>query len=127
MSATFSNQPPRPSPRNYRIGGFVISNDAAAKWGSQLVGRELHPVMDSASIRKAVLKKTFPLDINFRLVGEIAHVHWMLITQGAEFDGYTDMDPAEIPQFEPGEKDIHAEMLINEAGIKEYEFATILD
>ncbi|GJJ11976.1 hypothetical protein Clacol_006214 [Clathrus columnatus] len=112
-----NDQPRRTSPRHYRIGGYVINNDAATKWGSQLRGVELRPVRDSASIRKAVLQKTYPLGVNFRQVGEVPDVHWMLITQCEKFDGYKDMDPAEIPQFEPSEKDILAEMLINEAGM----------
>ncbi|GJJ11979.1 hypothetical protein Clacol_006217 [Clathrus columnatus] len=147
QAATFFTQPPRASPRHYRIGGFVIGNDDAAKWASQLIGKELDPVMNSSSIRIAVLKKTYPFDVNFRLAGEVAHVYWMLITQSARFNGNTNMDPAEIPQFEPGERDVHAERLLKEAGfrahqgqlqvlykdssnalgIKEYKFATFLD
>ncbi|GJJ12007.1 hypothetical protein Clacol_006245 [Clathrus columnatus] len=100
-----NDQPRRVPPRNYRIGGYVISNDAATKWGSQLDGEELHPVIDSASIRQAVLQKTYPFG----------------------FDGYKGMDPTKIPQFEPGEKDMHAKRLLKEAGIKEYKFATLLD
>ncbi|GJJ10590.1 hypothetical protein Clacol_004817 [Clathrus columnatus] len=119
MSATSLNKPPGALPRHYRIGGYIISNDAATKWGSQLRGVELHPVRNSASIRKAVLQKTYPLGVNFRQVGEVPDVHWMLITQCEKFDGYKDMDPVEIPKFKPGEKDVHAEELIKEAGIKD--------
>ena len=145
MSATFD----KPPPRNYRLGGFHINNDAAVQWASRLKGRELHPVMNNPTIRKAILNQVIASRINFRQVGEISGVHWMLITQSAPFKGYKDMDPSEIPQFEPGKKDAIAQKLLEEAGtsnpllvvvqssndhrssdmlgIKEYEFATVLN
>ncbi|KIJ40101.1 hypothetical protein M422DRAFT_68615 [Sphaerobolus stellatus SS14] len=134
MFATFPNQP-QPAPRRrYRIGGYRISSDAAAQWASKLAGRELDPMRNSPTIRKVLLEKTVPVGANFRQVGEEVGVHWMLITQGEKFDGYKDMDPAQIPQFKPGERDVRAEKLLQEEdsssnalGIKEYEFATVLD
>jgi len=54
----------------------------------------------------------------FRRIGEVAGVHWMLVTQSARFNGYNlkDMDPSEIPQFEAGEKDTIAQKLLEEGG-----------
>ncbi|KAF8346384.1 hypothetical protein F5887DRAFT_109291 [Amanita rubescens] len=84
--------------------------------------------MNRPTVKKAIFNKVIAsARINFRQVGEVAGVHWMLVTQSAPFNGYKDMDPSEIPQFEAGEKDAFAQKLLEEAGIKEYEFATVLD
>jgi hypothetical protein len=42
----------------------------------------------------------------------------MLITstQSAKFDGYKDMDPSEIPQFEEGEREAIARPLLEKEG-----------
>ena len=112
MSATFH----KPPPRHYRLGGLRINNDTAAQWASRLKGRELNPATDRATVRRAILDKTLAARVFFRQVGEVAGVHWMLVTQSAPFKGYKDMDPSEIPQFEAGEKDEIAKMLLEEAG-----------
>ena len=39
-----------------------------------------------------------------------------LVTQSAPFNGYKDMDPSEIPQFEAGKKEAIAQKLLEEAG-----------
>lgn len=79
-------------------------------------GRELHPVKNFSTVRRAIFEKVVPYRINFRQVGEVSGVHWMLITQSAPFKGYKDMDPSQIPQFEMGEKDVIAKELLEEAG-----------
>jgi hypothetical protein len=112
MSATFH----KPPPRHYRLGGFRINRDTAVQWASRLEGRELHPVMDSPTVTTAIFNKVKASRINFRQVGEVAGVQWMLVTQSAPFKGYKDMNPSEIPQFEAGEKDAIAQKLLEEAG-----------
>ncbi|KAH9964343.1 hypothetical protein BGW80DRAFT_1347792 [Lactifluus volemus] len=104
MSATFH----KPPPRHYRLGGFRINMDTA----------ELHPVMDRPTVTEAIFNKVKAF---------VAGVHWMLVTQSAPFKGYKNMNPSEIPQFEVGEKEAIAQKLLEEAGIEEYEFATVLD
>ncbi|KIL54778.1 hypothetical protein M378DRAFT_171776 [Amanita muscaria Koide BX008] len=123
MPATFH----KPPPRHYRLGGLRINNDTAVQWASRLKGRELHPVINRFTVKKVILGKVIASRINFRQVGEVAGVHWMFVTQSAPFNGYKDMDASEIPQFEADEKDAIAQKLLEEAGIKEYEFATVLD
>ena len=39
----------------------------------------------------------------------------MLVTQGAPFNGYKDMDPSETPQSVAGEKEAVAQELLEEA------------
>ena len=112
MSATFY----KPPPRHYRLGGLRISNDTAVQWASRLKGRELHPVMNRPTVKQVIFDKLIASRVNFRQVGEVAGVHWMLVTQSAPFNGYKDMDPSQIPQFEAGEKDEIAKMLLEEAG-----------
>jgi hypothetical protein len=107
----------KPSPRHYRLGGLRISNDTAAKWASRLRGRELDPEKNRASVRRAIYDVVIPSRLLFRQVGEVAGVHWMIVTQSAPFKGYKDMDPSLIPQFEAGgEKEAIAEKLLVEAG-----------
>ena len=112
MSATFH----KPPPRHYRLGGLRINNDTAVQWASRLKGRELHPLKDRSIVRKVILDKAVASRVFFRQVGEVSGVHWMLVTQSAPFKGYKDMDPSEIPQFEEGEKEEIAKMLLEEAG-----------
>jgi hypothetical protein len=106
----------KPPLRHYRLGGLRISNDTAVKWASRLKGRELDPEMNRAAVKKAIYDVVIPSRLLFRRVGEVAGVHWMIVTQSAPFKGYKDMDPSEIPQFEAGEKEAIAEKLLVEAG-----------
>ena len=106
----------KPPPRYCRLGGLRISNDTAVQWASRLKGRELHPVINSPTIGKTIFDKVKASRVNFRQVGEVSGIHWMLITQSAPFKGYKDMDPSEIPQFVAGEKEAIAQKLLEEAG-----------
>jgi hypothetical protein len=112
MAGTFH----KPPPRHYRLGGLRINNDTAVQWASRLKGRELHPVINRPTVKKAIFDKVIASRVNFRQVGEVAGVHWMLVTQSAPFNGYKDMDPCEIPQFEAGEKEAIAQKLLEDAG-----------
>jgi len=71
--------------------------------------RELHPVIDRPYCQEGHIRQIVASRVNFRQVGEVAGVHRMLVTQSAPFDGYKDMDPSEILQFEAGEKDAIAQ------------------
>lgn len=54
--------------------------------------------------------------VNFKLVGEIAGVEWMVVTQSAWFKGYKDMDDSLILQFEEGELEARARNLLETEG-----------
>lgn len=112
MSITFH----KPPARHHRLGGYRISNDTAVQWASRLKGRELHPVINRPTVKRAIFEKVVASRVNFRQVGEVAGTHWMLVTQSARFNGYKDMDQSEIPQFEVGEKEAIAKKLLEEAG-----------
>jgi len=72
--------------------------------------------MDGPTVKKVIFNKVIASRVNFRQVGEVTGVHWMFVTQSAPFNGYKDMDPSEIPQFEAVEKDAIAQKLLEEAG-----------
>ena len=93
-----------------------MNNNTAVQWASRLKGRELHPVINHPTVKKAIFDKVIASRVNFRQVGEVAGVHWMLVTQSAPFKGYKNMDPSEIPQFEAGEKEAIAQKLLEEVG-----------
>ena len=112
MAGTFH----KPPPRHYRLGGLRINNDTAVQWASRLKGRKLHPVINRPTVKKVIFDKVIASRVNFRQVGEVAGVYWMLVTQSAPFKGYKDMDPSEIPQFEAGENEVIAQQLLEEAG-----------
>ena len=44
-------------------------------------------------------------------------VSYMVITQSAWFNGYKDMDPSLIPQFEEGDREAVARKLLDEQGV----------
>ena len=56
--------------------------------------------MRSTSSGKPLFKKVITSHVNFGQVGEVAGVHWMLVTQSAPSNRYKDMNASEIPQFE---------------------------
>jgi hypothetical protein len=106
-----------PYPRNYRLGGFRISNNTAIQWASRLKGRELDPVLNRYTVKRVIFDQVKASRINFRQVGEVAGVHWMLVTQSARFDGYKNMDPSDITQFEACKRDEIAQKFLEEAGM----------
>jgi hypothetical protein len=53
MSTTFH----KPPPRRYRLGDLRITNDTAVQWASRLTGRELHPVMNRPTVKKVIFNK----------------------------------------------------------------------
>ena len=80
MFAT-SHKPP------LRYHRLRINNNTAVQWASRLKGRELHPAINRPTIKKAILDKVIVSRLYFRQVGEVAGVHWMLVTQSAPFQG----------------------------------------
>ena len=73
-------------------------------------------MINRPTVKKTIFDQVIASRVNFRQVGEVAGVHWMLVTQSAPFNGYKDMDPCEIPQFEAGEKEAVAQKLLEDAG-----------
>jgi hypothetical protein len=102
------------------VGGFVISAETAIAWASRLKGRELHLPRDSPSIWKVIFDKVRLHHANFLDVGEELGVDYMIITQSARFQGYKDMDPALIPRFEEGEREVTARQLLEEEGVSRF-------
>ena len=88
----------------------------AAVWASTIRGRELHPPRDNPTILMVLFDKVRPYRVNFRDVGEVAGIDYMVITQSAWFKGYKDMDPTLIPQFEEGEREAVARQLLEAEG-----------
>jgi hypothetical protein len=77
-------------------------------------------VINRPTVKKAIFDKVIASRANFRQVGEVAGVHRILVTQSAPFNGYKDMDPSEIPQFEAGKKEAIAQKLLEEAGMSNH-------
>ena len=80
-------------PRRIRIGGFLMNVETATAWASRLTGRTLDPIRNSPTICNVILKTVKPYRVNFKPVGEVMDVSYMVITQSAWFKGYKDMDP----------------------------------
>lgn len=95
----------------------MISTETATAWASRLSGRDLHPYHDSPSVSKIIFDKVRPYRANFQEVWEELGVNYMVITQSARFQGYKDMDPSLIPQFEEGEREAMARQLLEEEGV----------
>jgi hypothetical protein len=98
------------------MGGFVMNVKTAAVWASAIRGRELHPPRDNSTILMVLFDKVRPYRVNFRDVGEVAGIDYMVITQSAWFKGYKDMDPTLIPQFEEREREAVARQLLEAEG-----------
>ncbi|KAM6489563.1 hypothetical protein JOM56_014982 [Amanita muscaria] len=113
-------------PRRIRMGGFLMNVETATAWASRLAGRTLDPIRNSPTIYNVILQKVRPYRVNFKPVGEVADVTYMVITQSAWFKGHKDMDPSLIPHFEEGEREAVARKLLDEQGVHDFEFTTIL-
>ncbi|KAF8233103.1 hypothetical protein L208DRAFT_1268479 [Tricholoma matsutake] len=113
-------------PRRIRMGGFLMNVGTATAWASRLTGRTLDPIRNSPTIYNVILQTVRPYRVNFKPVGEVADVSYMVITQSAWFKGFKDMDPSLIPHFEEGEREAVARKLLDEQGVYDLEFTTIL-
>ncbi|KIL58380.1 hypothetical protein M378DRAFT_200530 [Amanita muscaria Koide BX008] len=121
-----SSTPMSRYPRRVRLGGFVMSAESAVAWGSNISGKELHLPRNNPTVCKVILDKVRSYNVNFRDVGEVAGIDYMVITQSAWFQGYKDMDPELIPQFEEGEREAIARQLLEAEGVHNYQFKTVL-
>ena len=104
--------------RRVIVGGYVITDDACRAWGSRIAGRSFPPekVFVAYSAINYKLRKEYKT--KFTGVGEdIESREWMVVTQSAKFNGWKDMDPALIPQFEEGYREEIARQLLAEHGI----------
>jgi len=99
------------------MGGFLMNVETATAWASRLTGRILDPIRNSPTIYNVILQTVRPYRVNFKPVGEVADVSYMVITQSAWFKGYKDMDPSLIPHFEEGEREAVARKLLCEQGV----------
>lgn len=104
-------------PRHLRLGGFLMNIETAAAWASRLTGGKLDPIRDSPTIHSVILERVKPYRVNFRPVGEVMDVSYMVITRSARFKGYKDMDPSLIPQFKEGEREAVGRKLLDEEGV----------
>ncbi|KAM6494252.1 hypothetical protein JOM56_010613 [Amanita muscaria] len=61
--------------------------------------------------------KVRPHGADFANISETEEPCYMVITQSARFQGYKDMDPKLIPQFEEGEREAIARKLLKAEGL----------
>lgn len=111
-----SQSPPTRIPRYYRLGGYSISMETAAKWAGRLKGRELHPFRDNHNVHYEIFPLLSHHRINFRKVGERENFRFMFVTQSGPFRGYRDMPSSDILQFEICGKDIIVKELLDSEG-----------
>ena len=80
---------------------------------------------ESLFLLRSCMFPTAPLFTNFtrnikrnlRVGEDLESREWMVVTQSAKFNGWKDMDPALIPQFEEGYREEIARQLLAEHGI----------
>ena len=114
--------PTRPShehpPRRVILGGYVINDDTCLAWGSRIAGIPFPP----KHVHAAHSAISYQLDKDYKTKftpvggGETNCKEWMVVTQSAKFNGWKDMDPALIPQFEEGYREEIARQLLAEHG-----------
>ena len=113
--------PTKPSrehpPRRTIIGGYVVDDDTCCAWGWRISGMYFSPdrVFGAFSVISGELAEKYK--VKFTPVGSETPVkEWMVVTQSAKFNGWKDMDPALIPQFEEGSREETARQLLAENG-----------
>lgn len=126
MSVTDQSQPRR-IPRNFRLGGYTISLETAAKWAGRLIDFELNPDTQYLTVTNVIFPILSRHLINFRLIDEEEHFKFMFVTQSGPFRGYRNMPSSEILQFEQCEKDAIVKELLDGEEITPYAYETILD
>ena len=96
----------------------MIDDDTCRAWGSRIAGISFPPEKLYVSHSAIVYKLHKEHKTKFTGVGEdIESREWMVVTQSAKFNGWKDMDPALIPQFEEGYREEIARQLLAEHGI----------
>lgn len=128
MSFTALTKSKYRSPRSYRLGGYALSFEAATPWASRIKDYNFIPDEDYPTVVMTLsseMKKKH--GILFRMVGEVENFRFMFVTQVERFKGYRNMPSSEIPQFTPCEKDEAILKILEEEGITQYEYQTVLD
>lgn len=95
----------------------MMSRATATEWASRLSDRDLDPSRDAGIVMKTLRDRVRPYQANFGEVGEVRGVNYMVMTRSARFQGYKDMDPSLITQFEEGEQEAIARKLLEEEGV----------
>lgn len=110
----YAAKPSREHPRRrIRLGGYVIDNDTCRAWGSRIAKIPFPPEHLFVAYTAIDYKLDTEHNMKFTPVGEDeSSKEWMLVTQSADFDGWKDMDPALIPQFEEGHSEEIARKLL---------------
>ena len=104
-------------PRRVVLGGYVINDDTCCAWGSRIAGISFPPEKVSAARSVINYKLQKEYKTKFTGIGEdFDSGEWMVVTQSAKFNGWKDMDPALIPQFEEGYREEIARKLLAEQG-----------
>jgi hypothetical protein len=106
-------------PRRTIIGGYVIDGETCRAWGSQIAGMSFSPEQMVAASNNIRYKLKKDYKTKFTAIGEDFYWNareWMVVTQTAKFNGWKDMDPALIPQFEEGYREEIARQLLGEHG-----------
>ena len=93
-----------------------MSTATAFAWASRIHGQTIYPVYENYLAEQTILRKIKKYKVDFREVGEVPDVEWMIVTQIAPFKGRVGMDPATIPQFVEGEWEAIARRLLAEEG-----------
>jgi hypothetical protein len=91
-----------------------MSPDTARAWATRLLGKELR-ISNLHAIRKTVIDT---YGVKFHAIGESSpdEAQYILVTQSVRFNGYRGMDPSDIPQFEEGEREAIARLLLEREG-----------
>jgi hypothetical protein len=83
--------------------------ETVVTWASRLSnGKKFRYPSDEPVVSKIIDDKAHPYGALFRGVGEDADSdEYIVITQSARFNGYKDMDPILIPQFQERDQEAH--------------------
>ncbi len=106
----------------------------AFDWASRLHGRTVRPVYENHLAYQIIMKKIrshqaadFDKNaVDFKNVGEIPHIEWMIVTQVQRFPGWVGMDPEKIPQFKEGPREKLGRKLLADEGASAEPCATAL-
>lgn len=80
-------------------------------------GQTIYPVYENNLAEKTILKKIRKYQVDFRTVGEVPNVEWIVVRQMVPFQGRVGMDPAMIPQFSEGKREAIGRKVLAEEGV----------
>ena len=88
------------------------------EWASRLRGQNVRPVYENNLAKQIILKKIGThRALDFKNVGEVPDVEWMVVMQIAHFKGRVGMGSKEIPQFSEGEREEMIRKFLAEEGV----------